>query len=289
MTKQKSPVIGSLYAIIACASVSIIIALVKLLAKDYNISFIVMVRNFFSLAIMIPLIIRDWSIISRPKLPILNIIRSLNGFISMSIWFYAITITPLAEAVSISFIVPYLTTIAAIIFLKEKVNLKNWIAIIIGFIGVIIIIRPGFREFKTGYIFVFIAAFCWAISNILTKILSEVQKPEHLVIYLSTIMLIASIPFGINNIKPLNSYSIFLMFLIGLFSNISYYFTSLCYSKTSLAIIQPIDFSRLIFATIIGYWFFNEKVDLMVIIGSIIIMFGIIISLVNKKIKNIPL
>jgi len=242
-----------------------------------------MVRNLFSVAIMIPYIFKEYKALLKPKRPFINIVRSINGFVSMSIWFYAISLIPLSEAVSISFIVPILTTFAAIIFLQEKILTKNWLSLLIGFIGILIIIRPGFRQLNVAHLFVLMAACCWALSNVLTKILSNVQKPGHLVVYLSVIMLIISVPFAFPYFKPIDSKSLFLMFLVGLLSNISYYFTSLCYSKTNLSVIQPVDFSRLIFATIIGYYFFNEKIDIFVIIGSLIILFGIIILVSNYK------
>jgi drug/metabolite transporter (DMT)-like permease len=248
-----------------------------------------MVRNIFALAILAPYIYKNYrNIFTRNKLTI-NILRASSGFLSMTMWFYAVSMIPIADAVSISFIVPSLTTIFAIIFLKEKINIKNWISIIIGFIGVLIIIRPGFKEFNIAYLLMIVSACFWAISNILTKILSASQQPINVVAYLTTIMTILSVPFGVFYIQPLTVFSIFLLIAMAIISNLSYFLLSKSYSKADLSIVQPFDFTRLIFSALIGYFIFDEKVDLLTIVGSLIILCGLLIALPKKNINQKPI
>jgi drug/metabolite transporter (DMT)-like permease len=285
LKKYSNNIQGVFYLILACLMVSILIAIVRKLAGEVNVSVIVMLRNAFSLLIMVPLIIKERSLIFRPKRPMLNLVRSLNGFVSMSIWFYAVTLVPLSEAVAISFIVPSLTTLIAILFLKEKIESNKIISLIIGFIGMLIILRPGFKSFNQAYLLIFLAAFCWAISNLLTKILSEFQKPSHLVVYLSAVMFVVSIPFGIGNFHSITYQQIFWLFILGGVSNLSYFFTSLAYSKTSLSNLQPYDFMRLVFTVIIGIIFFNEKLDWLIVFGAMLITFGGVIAIPKKTKK----
>jgi len=273
----------------SCFLVSFLVGIVRYLSAFYDPSFIVMVRNIFALAILAPYIYKNYrNIFTRNKLTI-NILRASSGFLSMTMWFYAVSMIPIADAVSISFIVPSLTTIFAIIFLKEKINIKNWISIIIGFIGVLIIIRPGFKEFNIAYLLMIVSACFWAISNILTKILSASQQPINVVAYLTTIMTILSVPFGVFYIQPLTIFSIFLLIAMAIISNLSYFLLSKSYSKADLSIVQPFDFTRLIFSALIGYFIFDEKVDLLTIVGSLIILCGLLIALPKKNINQKPI
>ena len=280
----------SIFCIIgSCFLVSFLVGIVRYLSAFYDPSFIVMVRNIFALAILMPYIYKNYrNIFTRNKLTI-NILRASSGFLSMTMWFYAVSMIPIADAVSISFIVPSLTTIFAIIFLKEKINIKNWISIIIGFIGVLIIIRPGFKEFNIAYLLMIVSACFWAISNILTKILSASQQPINVVAYLTTVMTILSVPFGVFYIQPLTIFSIFLLIAMAIISNLSYFLLSKSYSKADLSIVQPFDFTRLIFSALIGYFIFDEKVDLLTIIGSLIILCGLLIALPKKNINQKPI
>lgn len=280
----------SIFCIIgSCFLVSFLVGIVRYLSAFYDPSFIVMVRNIFALAILMPYIYKNYrNIFTRNKLTI-NILRASSGFLSMTMWFYAVSMIPIADAVSISFIVPSLTTIFAIIFLKEKINIKNWISIIIGFIGVLIIIRPGFKEFNIAYLLMIVSACFWAISNILTKILSASQQPINVVAYLTTIMTILSVPFGVFYIQPLTIFSIFLLIAMAIISNLSYFLLSKSYSKADLSIVQPFDFTRLIFSALIGYFIFDEKIDLLTIIGSLIILCGLLIALPKKNINQKPI
>ena len=280
----------SIFCIIgSCFLVSFLVGIVRYLSAFYDPSFIVMVRNIFALAILMPYIYKNYrNIFTRNKLTI-NILRASSGFLSMTMLFYAVSMIPIADAVSISFIVPSLTTIFAIIFLKEKINIKNWISIIIGFIGVLIIIRPGFKEFNIAYLLMIASTCFWAISNILTKILSASQQPINFVAYLTTIMTILSVPFGVFYIQPLTIFSIFLLIAMAIISNLSYFLLSKSYSKADLSIVQPFDFTRLIFSALIGYFIFDEKVDLLTIIGSLIILCGLLIALPKKNINQKPI
>lgn len=280
----------SIFCIIgSCFLVSFLVGIVRYLSAFYDPSFIVMIRNIFALAILMPYIYKNYrNIFTRNKLTI-NILRASSGFLSMTMLFYAVSMIPIADAVSISFITPSLTTIFAIIFLKEKINIKNWISIIIGFIGVLIIIRPGFKEFNIAYLLMIASTCFWAISNILTKILSASQQPINFVAYLTTIMTILSVPFGVFYIQPLTIFSIFLLIAMAIISNLSYFLLSKSYSKADLSIVQPFDFTRLIFSALIGYFIFDEKVDLLTIIGSLIILCGLLIALPKKNINQKPI
>jgi len=179
-----------------------------------------MMRNFFAFALFIPLMLRSRKNLFKTQNLRWHILRNLNGMAAMLVWFYTVTLMPLPEAVSFTFVVPIITTIAATFFLKEKVSARIWEALLIGFVGILIIIRPGFHEFKTAYIFAFFTTILWTISNLIVKKMTKTDSPETIVGYMSLIMLAISIPFGVTKISPLNISDIFWLLMLGLFTNL---------------------------------------------------------------------
>ncbi len=281
---------GIFFAIITCFLVSVMVSIVRHLSAEFNVFFIVMMRNIFGLAFFTPQILHDHRSIFKTSRFKLHLLRNVNGLISMAVWFYTITLLPLSEAVSITFIIPITTTLAAIFFLKEKVKKETWTAILIGFIGVLIIIRPGFREFKFAYLLALLSALLWSFSNILVKSMTKTEKPKTIVAYMSVIMLTISIPFALPHIQTVSTENIFWFATLGAISNLSHTAMSLAYSKTDLSILQPFDFTRLIFTAIISYFIFDEIIDFWVIFGAILILCGTIIVTPRRKAnKKLPL
>ncbi len=274
---------GIFCALVSCFLASVMIAIVRHLSQDFHIFFIVMLRNFFGLVFFLPQILHNHKKIFYTNKLKLHIFRGINGLASMMIWFHVVTVLPLSEAVSISFIIPIITTIAAMFFLKEKVKSHTWIASIIGFIGILIILRPGFKEFNSAYFYSFASVALWVISNLIIKIMTKTEKPQTIVAYMSFIMFLCSIPFALPYLQPLNFNQILWFAALGATSNLLHIFISLAYSKTDLSYVQPFDFTRLIFTAIISYFAFGEVVDIWVFIGSLVILCGVIIVIPRRS------
>lgn len=277
---------GIIYMVTCCFFISVMINIVRHLSQEFHIIFILMVRNFFAFIFFIPEIINDYQGLLKTKKAKLHLVRGINGLFAMMSWFYAISILPLSEAVSISFIIPILTTLAAMFFLGEKVKNSNWVSLLIGLFGVLIILRPSFKDLNTNYIFVFISVFLWTISNTLTKAMAKTEKPKTIVAYMSLIMLICSIPFAFPYMRPIDLNNLFWFVALGLISNLAHFSISYAYTKSDLSILQPFDFTRLIFTSIIAYFVFGEKLDIWVMIGSLVIFTGVITILPRKKLNK---
>ncbi len=281
---------GIFYALAACFLASILITLVRHLSAEFHIFFIVMVRNFFGLLFFMPQIMSDYKSVLKTTRLRLHIFRGINGLVSMLLWFYVIAALPLSEAVSISFIVPILTTVAAVIFLKEKVKPFTWLGTIIGFIGILIVLRPGFREFNFAYFHAFGSIILWTVSNILVKVMTKTEKSPTIVAYMSLVMLIFSIPMAIPYAKPISFTAFGWFALLGLISNLNHICISNAYTKSNLSTVQPFDFMRLIFTAIISYFVFKEVIDFWVIVGSLVILVGMIVIMPRgRKSKKQPI
>ena len=271
---------------LSCFLLSIVVALVRHLNQNFHIFFIVMMRNLFGLIFLLPQFIKNRGAIFQTKNIYLHVFRGGNGTISMFFWFYAVNSLPLSEAVSLSFLTPIVTTIASMIFLKEKVSKNIFMASFISFIGVIIILRPGFHKFDEGYIFSFCSIIFWTISNLIVKTMTKTDKPQTIVAHMTFFMFIFSMPFALPYLAPLNFTAFIEFFILGIISNISYKLIAEAYSKNELSILQPFDFSRLIFTSLVAYFIFDEKLDIWVFVGSLIILFGLILIVKKKSTKS---
>lgn len=271
---------------LSCFLLSIVVALVRHLNQNFHIFFIVMMRNFFGLIFLLPQFIKNRGTIFQTKNIYLHVFRGGNGTISMFFWFYAVNSLPLSEAVSLSFLTPIVTTIASMIFLKEKVSKNIFLASFISFVGVIIILRPGFHKFDEGYIFSFCSIIFWTISNLIVKTMTKTDKPQTIVAHMTFFMFIFSMPFALPYLAPLNFTAFIEFFILGIISNMSYKLIAEAYSKNDLSILQPFDFSRLIFTSLVAYFIFDEKLDIWVFVGSLIILFGLILIVKKKSTKS---
>lgn len=269
---------GIFWAILACFLVSIMVAIVRHLSENFHPFQIVMMRNFFALVFLLPFIFRNIEKVVKTDRIGMHFIRGLNGLVGMALWFYAVTLIPLSEAVSITFIVPITTTLAAMIFLKEKVDKKIWFSLVIGFIGVLIIVRPGFRELNIGYLIALLIPFFWSTSNIMIKKMVATEKPETITLYLSFVMFILSIPLAAPHLKAIGFVDLIWFLLLGLVSNLSYIANAICYTKTDISTVQPFDFTRLIFTAVIAYFAFDETIEIPMLIGALVILLGSLMS-----------
>lgn len=274
-----------LQIIISCFIISVIVAMVRHLSKDFHIFFIVMMRNFFGLIFLLPQLIKCYRNIFKTNQLHLHIFRGANGTFSMFFWFCAISTIPLSEAVSLSFLTPIVTTIASMYILKEKISKKIILSCFISFIGVLIILRPGFNDFNRGYFFSFCSVILWSTSNLIVKTMTKTDSAQTIVVNTTFFMFLFSLPFALPYLEGVNFKEFCQFLILGVISNVSYRLITDAFTKSDLSLLQPFDFSRLIFTSIIAYIFFDEKIDIWVFLGSIVILFGLVMILKKPKKK----
>ena len=115
--------------------------------------------------------------------------------------------------------------------------------------------------------------------------MTKTDKPQTIVAHMTFFMFIFSMPFALPYLAPLDFTAFIEFFILGVISNISYKLIAEAYSKNELSFLQPFDFSRLIFTSFVAYFVFNEKIDIWVFIGSLIILFGLILIIKKKPLK----
>ena len=201
----------------------------------------------------------------------LQILRSLLSIIESGCFVLAFKYLSLANAHSIGALAPVIIVALSAIILKEKVSVKTWIAIFVGFIGVLIILRPTSSIFDVKSMIPLVAAFFLGLYQIATKKISEYDTPEVSLFYSSIVGMIVTSLLAFNFWQPTNMESYLIFFGIGLFFSLGFYFQINALSNARASIIQPFHYTLIFWAIILGYVFYDDIPDLFTITGAIII------------------
>ena len=202
----------------------------------------------------------------------LHFLRCLFGLIALISIFIALRELPLATVVSISFAAPIFTTIFSIFFLSEKVGFFRWLAVLIGFVGIIIITEPGFTSLNIFYIFPII--FCLGLSYVAIAIrqLSTTEPVWLISLNFSAAITFASfftIPFGW--IMP-NFNDLILLSLIGLFGGVANLWLSQSYKFSEVSLVTPLKYLALVFAIFFGYLIWDEVPTIKTLLGALLVV-----------------
>jgi drug/metabolite transporter (DMT)-like permease len=264
--------IGILFAVLAYFSFSLLDTVQKTTVIYHSIFQILFLKYFFTLFLSIFESYRKKNnYFFKTKNFKLQITRSILSIIESGCFVLSFRYLTLADAHSIGSLTPIIIVALSAIILREKVNLKTWIAIFFGFIGVLVIIRPGLSIFDPMSLIPLAGAFFLSFYQILTRKVSKYDSSETSLFYTSVIGIILMsliIPFFW---QPLQSYSYLLFLGIGVFFSLGIYFQIIALSFAKASVIQPFHYTLILWAIILGYFFYNDFPDIPTIIGAIII------------------
>ena len=252
----------------------------KYLSSDLPILQITWARYFFTVAFTLPLMFfffnkqLVWT--DKPKLQILRGLILLSANIC---FFYAISVISLAKALTLAFIAPLIVTAFSPLLLGEKVGLRRWTAVIIGFTGSLIVIRPGFVEINLASLSALGTGILYGFYLIITRKLSTSDNPLLTLLITGAVgAFLVSLVIPFYWVKPtFNQWS--LMAGIGIFVCIGHIFLILSLKYADASKLAPLGYTEIIPNVLIGYYFFNELPDNWTYLGlSIIILSGLYIS-----------
>jgi drug/metabolite transporter (DMT)-like permease len=228
-------------------------------------------RNFFGLAFTLPLFLRHGPGILRTQRLHLYVGRCLIGIISMMCGFWAIVHLPLAEAVTISYSTPLFVTILAALFLGEIVRLRRWIAVLAGFLGVLLIMRPGSTGFSADMLIALTAAIMSGIVAISIKVLSRTERPDAIVIWTTLLW----VPMSLVPALFVWEWPVGITWLwiaaAGFFGTAAHMFWTRALKLGEASMLTPISFFQVPVVTLGAWWLFDETVGAMTLVGAGII------------------
>ena len=277
--------LGFLYMFMSICAFSLMDVIVKW-SVDYPIGQVLFFRGFFGIIFYFFVIPRERiKNFYQTKRPGLHALRCLAGLIALISIFIALRKLPLATVVSISFAAPIFTTILSIFLLSEKVGIFRWLAVIIGFIGILIITEPGISQLNIYYIFPII--FCLGLSYVAITIRQlSTSEPAWLIsFYFSlsiTFLSFLTIPQGW--VMPSLNHFI-LLSLIGIFGGVANLWLSLSYKYSEVSLVTPLKYLALVFAVIFGYFIWEEVPTIKTLLGAILVIISTLI-IFRREIYN---
>ena len=246
-------------------------ASVKTVSQDLPGVEIAFFRAFFGFLLLSPLLVTLGLKILATQRAKLHALRGVLNGVSMLIFFTGVTMTPLAQLTALSFSAPIFATLLAMLFLGEKVGPRRWVAILIGFAGTLVILRPGMVPIELGPMLILGSALVWAITLMVIKILTRTESSVTITFYASMWLTVICAPVAASVwVWPSTENFIWLVAIaaLGTLGQTSMN-QSLKIAKASTVL--PVEFSKLIWAAMLGFLLFAEVPDMYTWLGAFLI------------------
>ena len=250
---------------------------IKLAQEELNVFTTGFLRFFFGFLIIIPYILKTkFEVFSTKNLKI-HILRSALNLPAMLLGFAALAMLPLEKMTAIHFIVPIIVTILAVIFLKEKIYLYRSIALVMGFLGMLIILRPGIIDISIGIYMALISSLIWSVVIILTKKVSKDDSAITILSHQYVYMSLFSFPLVIYYWDQPSLKTIIFISCAAMSGTILHIALNHAYKLVDVTMTQPYSFLGLIVSSIIGYFVFSDKPDFYTWLGASVIFCGVLL------------
>ena len=251
---------------------SVMAALIKYLSQDVSHEMLVFTRNLFGLIFLLPLVSHQgWGSLKTSRFG-LHLMRSVVGVSAMYGYFYVITHLPLAEAALVKLSSPFFLPLIALIWLGEKINLRTLWAIIIGFVGVMFVLRPGTETFQPVALVGVGAAALASLAKVTIRRMAETEPSHRIVFYFGFLAtLVSAIPLMWGWTSPALSALPWLV-AIGLTGTLGQLLMTKAYQISNPGQVGPFTYSAVIYAALFGWMFWNEIVVITTIVGSALII-----------------
>ncbi|MGQ0662762.1 MAG: DMT family transporter [Pseudomonadota bacterium] len=252
--------------------VSAMFVLVKVLGGRYDAFEIAFFRSVIGLAVLVPLLVRFGPIAFRTRRLPMHVMRGVFSVGGLVTGYYTLIELPLADATAISFARPLIMTVLAVLFLAEIVRWRRWSAVAVGFVGVLVMVRPGLAGFHPAMVVGLASAALACGSAVAVKKLTETETTAALMFYSAVSMLVFTAPPAALVWRTPPAADLGSLLVIGLLGAAGQFCFVRAYVEGSAAVLAPFDYSRLIFATALGLALFGELPGPWTLIGAGIIV-----------------
>lgn len=266
-----APVRGALYMAGAAACWSVMMILARTLGEGFTAFEILFFRNLVAIGFLAPLLIgKRGARIRTRRLP-LHVLRAVLAYLGMIGLLYGLLRIPVADVVALSFTQPLFITVLAAALLGEAVGTARWRATLIGFVGVLVVIRPGFAEIGAATAAVLASAAFYAASNICIKRLMTTDTPIQSTLYVNVLMLPLSLVPALLFWTTPGGWDLLALLGVGLAGTGGVYLVSRAYAAADASAVVPYDFLRLPLSGAAAYVLFGETADTWMILGAAVI------------------
>ena len=279
--------LGVLYGIASVACFAMMDASVKWLDM-FPVGQVLFSRFFFGLIPILMLVPRsEFKTFYKTSRPKLHAFRAITGTLAIIALFIALREIPLADVVSLTFGGPIFVTLGSIFFLSEKVGIRRWLAVLIGFFGMLLIVKPAYEELNIYYIFPIIFCIFFACVALSIRSLSSTEPNYRIALYFSLLSMIVgllTLPFGW--VMP-NKFELFLLIFTGLVGSVANILLTISLRYAEASLVTPTKYLNLVFAILLGYFIWSEIPKLLTLVGAgLIIISSVIIFMRESELKK---
>lgn len=267
------PLLGAFYMLLTGLLFVGMTAIIKTIGSDLPPIEVAFLRFAFGAVAFLPMVFRhrELFVFDRALLGLFTLRGACHVF-GVSMWFYALTVIDLSEVTAINYMTPIYLTIGAALFFGERLAWMRTVAIIVAFVGVLIVLRPGFQVIETGHIAMMCGAVGLAGSYLLAKKLSGEASVSVVVAMMSFAAAIGLAPFAIAVWVMPSITEILLCCVIAAMASAAHSCMTMAFKVAPMVVVQPVNFLQLIWAALLGALMFDEPIDLYVVVGGVIIV-----------------
>jgi len=262
---------AALLMVIFCATMATLSVLVRMMSEVFSSIELVFFRNFFGFVFMIPIGLKLGRAGLRTKRIKTHLLRAVSGSLAMGFLFTGVGLMPLANFTALTFTAPLFVTLGAALLLGERIRVHRGAALVVGFLGALVLIRPSGDVMAWGSIFALGGAFFMATTMLIVKSLSRDDSPSVIVFYMGLLMtpvsLIAAVPVWVWPTWE----QMPILVAIGFVAAAGQIAITKAMSLAPASVVMPFNYMQMIFAASFGYFLFSETLDAYTILGSLII------------------
>jgi drug/metabolite transporter (DMT)-like permease len=264
---------AALLMLCASASISVLWAVLRYGAETMHPVYMVFWRSLIGAMVLLPLFARQggFSSLRTKRLP-LHFLRSASGLAAMSGIFYSIAHIPLAQAMAINYSAPLFATLGAVIVLGETLHRRRMTAVAIGFVGMLVVVRPGFDQIDLGILAALGGAVGMASALLCVKKLSSTESTMTIIFYGNMLCLPIAFGLALQYWQPMTWHNFGILAAVGVISTISQSFLTRSLALADAGAVLPMDFMRLVFVTLLGVMLFGETPHPITWVGAAVIL-----------------
>ncbi len=271
-TSPQNAFVGILWMVFTGFCFVGVTALVKMLGTRLPAPQTAFLRYAFGLVLVLPALKTVLAAkITRKQLGILGVRGAVHTG-GVILWFFAMARIPIADVTAMNYVSPVYVTIAAALFLGEKLAFRRIIAVSLGLVGALIILRPGFRELNPGHIAMIFVPMSFGASYILAKRASSELSPTVIVTMLTVVVSIGLAPIAYPVWITPTAYEMAILAGVAVLATLAHYAMSLAFQAAPVSVTQPVTFLQLVWAVLLGSLVFGEAIDPFVVLGGAIIV-----------------
>lgn len=264
-------ILGALCVTGAAFCYAVNTGLIRIVSGELNAFMIGALRNAFALAFFAPLLLRSGLSTFRTRRWPVHLLRTACAVVSGILMFWALARVPLADAVALNFAAPIFVAVAAVIVFGERMGVRRWSATAVGFLGILIILRPGFQEIGLGLVAVLGSAVLWAAMVLCNKALTRTDTMTQIVVLNLVVAAPASVLIALPVWQWPSASALVLTAVQGLLGTTAHFLVARGFQLADASHIMPFDFLRLPFAIAVAFVLFAEVPDLMTVVGALVI------------------